>query len=185
VDPNPLSDGLAFLTKPVWPTAVFWALLLGSCVVAIRAWAVQPYDRSGKAIGIWLLRLTVGIMWWQQSLWKLPPNFDMLLYWMRQIVAHSWVPLQRMLVSQYVIPQIRIAGLAVYGLEVLIGAFFMLGAFTRLGAVLGLVLALNLWVGLYSAPGQWPWTFGYLIVIQALFVVDPPGRCLGLETPDR
>ena len=46
-------------------------------------------------------------------------------------------------------------------------------------------MALNLWLGLYSAPGEWPWTYGFLIIIQALFVLDPPGRCLGLEARHR
>jgi hypothetical protein len=34
---------------------------------------------------------------------------------------------------------------------------------------------------LYSAPGEWPWTYTFLIVIQALFVLDPPGRSLGVD----
>ena len=36
-------------------------------------------------------------------------------------------------------------------------------------------MGLNLWLGLYSAPGEWPWTYMFLIIIQALFIIDPPG----------
>jgi uncharacterized membrane protein YphA (DoxX/SURF4 family) len=82
-----------------------------------------------------------------------------------------------------VLPNISVFGPLLSLLEVLIGVSLMLGIFTRVFAGLGLLLALNLWVGLYSAPNEWPWTYGYLIVIQALFVIDPPGRCLGLEKP--
>ena len=39
--------------------------------------------------GIWLLRLIVGSMWRQQSLWKIPPNYDGLIYWMKQMVDHA------------------------------------------------------------------------------------------------
>jgi hypothetical protein len=42
-------------------------------------------------------------------------------------------------------------------------------------------MAANLWLGLYSAPGEWPWTYMFLVILMALFVVDPPGRSLGLD----
>ena len=42
-------------------------------------------------------------------------------------------------------------------------------------------MGLNLWLGLYSAPGEWPWTYMFLLIIQALFVIDPPGRVLGAD----
>jgi hypothetical protein len=42
-------------------------------------------------------------------------------------------------------------------------------------------MAVNLWLGLYSAPGEWPWTYFYLIVIQIGFVIDPPGTSLGAD----
>jgi uncharacterized membrane protein YphA (DoxX/SURF4 family) len=182
-EPSPVGDLLVFLTNPIWPTAVFWVLLLASCGIALSAWRRQPAQRSVRSVAIWLLRVIVGTMWWQQSLWKIPPNFDGLLYWMKQIVAHSSVPLQGTIFDRLVVPQIGVFGPLVYGAEVLIGVSFLLGAFTRVFAALGLLMTLNLWIGLYSAPNEWPWTYGYLIVIQALFVVDPPGRRLGLEQP--
>ena len=49
------------------------------------------------------------------------------------------------------------------------------------GALAGLGMAVNLWLGLYSAPGEWPWTYFFLVVIQLLFLVDPPGRSLGVD----
>jgi len=57
----------------------------------------------------------------------------------------------------------------------------MLGLLTRLGAILGALMAINLWLGLYSAPNEWPWTYGFLILIQLVFVLDPPGRSLGVD----
>ncbi len=43
-------------------------------------------------------------------------------------------------------------------------------------------MAINLWLGLYNAPGEWPWTYMSLVVIQLLYVLDPPGRSLGVDT---
>ena len=40
--PNPAYDVLGFLTKPAWPTALFWLLLIGSCVIAAIVIMRQP-----------------------------------------------------------------------------------------------------------------------------------------------
>jgi uncharacterized membrane protein YphA (DoxX/SURF4 family) len=179
--PNPLQDALAFLTQPRVPTVVVWLLLVGSFAIAVAALRVDPAQRTVRHVAIWLLRLIVGIMWWQQSLWKIPPNYDGLIYWMKQMVDHSSIQLQGQLVRDIVLPNIVLFGPLVYGIEVFIGASLMLGLLTRIGAGLGALMALNLWLGLYSAPGEWPWTYGFLVVIQLLFVFDPLGRSLGAD----
>ena len=179
--PNPARDALDFLTKPVWPTGVFWLLLIASVLIAWAVWRRIPEQRTARHGAIWLLRLIVGVMWWQQSLWKIPPNYDGLIYWMKQMVAHAAIPLQGQAVEAIVLPHITLFAPAVYLAEVAIGVSLMLGLFSRLGAVLGLLMGLNLWLGLYSAPGEWPWTYFFLIVIQLMFVIDPPGRSLGAD----
>lgn len=179
--PNPIHDLGEFLTKPGWPTAVYWLLLLGSIAVAVAVWRGEPQQRSARHLGIWVLRLLVGGLWWQQSLWKIPPNYDGLVYWMKQMVDHATTMLQSTLVRDVIVPDIGVFGPLVYLAEVAIGVSLMLGLLTRLGALLGLLMALNLWLGLYSAPGEWPWTYFFLIVIQGLFAIDPPGRSLGAD----
>ena len=52
---------------------------------------------------------------------------------------------------------------------------------TRLGAALGALMAVNLWLGLYNAPGEWPWTYMFLVVLQLIFLINPPGRSLGID----
>jgi len=42
-------------------------------------------------------------------------------------------------------------------------------------------MAINLWLGLYSAPNEWPWTYGFLVIIQSHYILDPPGRSLGVD----
>jgi uncharacterized membrane protein YphA (DoxX/SURF4 family) len=179
--PNPAYDVLGFLTKPGWPTAPFWLLLIGSCVIAAIVIRRQPGQRTVRDVAIWLLRFTVGVMWWQQSLWKIPPNYDGLIYWMKQMVDHAAIPLQSELVARVVLPNIAVFAPLVYLTEVGIGISLMLGLCSRLGALAGVGMAVNLWLGLYSAPGEWPWTYFFLVVIQLLFLVDPPGRSLGVD----
>jgi uncharacterized membrane protein YphA (DoxX/SURF4 family) len=179
--PNPLADAIHFLSQPGWFTPVIWLLLLGAIAIAVVAWREDPAQRTARNAGVWLLRVLTGVMWWQQTLWKIPPNFDGLQYWMEQEVAHASIALQGQLVGSIVLPNIHVFGPLVYAIELAIGVSLLLGLFSRAGAVLGALMALNLWLGLYSAPNEWPWTYMFLIIIQALFIIDPPGRCLGVD----
>ena len=180
--PNPLKDFLTFMTTAGWPTPVFWVLLIASVAIAAIAWRKDPAQRSARHVGIWLLRLLVGGMWWQQSLWKIPPNYDGLVYWMTELSKHAAVPLHGDLVARLLLPNIVVFGPFVYLMEVAIGVSLMLGLLSRAGAIVGLLMGFNLWLGLYSAPGEWPWTYTFLIIVQALFAIDPPGRSLGADT---
>ena len=46
---------------------------------------------------------------------------------------------------------------------------------------IGALQILNLWLGLYSAPYEWPWTYFFLLVLQLMFAVHCYGRVLGLD----
>jgi uncharacterized membrane protein YphA (DoxX/SURF4 family) len=179
--PNPLHDAVQFLTQPAWFTPVFWLLLLASIVVAALAWRRDPARRTARTVGIWGLRMLMGTMWWQQTLWKIPPNFDGLRYWMGQEAEHAAIALQGALVRDVVLPNLSLFGPLVYLVELSIAVSLLLGLLSRAGALLGLLMGLNLWLGLYSAPGEWPWTYMFLVMIQAWFVIEPPGRTLGID----
>ena len=179
--PNPLNDALQFLTQPAWFTVVFWLLLLLSIAIAIVAWRREPAQRTTRHLCVWVLRVLMGTMWWQQTLWKIPPNFSGLKYWMEQEADHAAIVLQGELVRMIVLPHLSLFGPLVYLVELAIGVTLLLGLCSRAGALLGLLMGLNLWLGLYSAQGEWPWTYMFLIIIQAIFVIDPPGRSLGAD----
>jgi uncharacterized membrane protein YphA (DoxX/SURF4 family) len=179
--PNPLGDAIHFLAQSGWFTPVFWLLLLASIIIAVQAWRHDPQQRIPRQLGIWALRVLMGCMWWQQTLWKIPPNFDGLKYWMQQEADHAAIALQGALVRDIVLPNLTVFGPLVYLVELTIGVSLLLGLLSRAGALLGLLMGLNLWLGLYSAEGEWPWTYMFLVMIQALFVIDPPGRALGID----
>ena len=180
--PNPLFDAVSFLLKPEWTTAVFWLLLLGSAAAAFYSWRRDPAQRSIQHVGIGVLRVIVGCMWWQQSLWKIPPHYDWgLIHRMEEMVKHASTQLQSDLVHDLVLPNIAIFGPLVYAIEVAIAVSLILGLATRLGAALGALMAINLWLGLYDAPGEWPWTYMFLVVLQVIYLIDPPGRSLGVD----
>jgi uncharacterized membrane protein YphA (DoxX/SURF4 family) len=179
--PNPLNDAVQFLTQPGWFAWVFWLLLLASAVIGSAVWRRDPMQRTPRSVAIWVLRVLMGTMWWQQSLWKIPPNFDGLHYWVQQESEHAAIALQGELVGDILLPNLAVFGPLIYLMEVAIGVSLVLGLLSRAGGLLGLLMGLNLWLGLYSAPGEWPWTYMFLVMIQALFVIDPPGRVLGAD----
>jgi hypothetical protein len=69
----------------------------------------------------------------------------------------------------------------VFLVEVIISATLLLGLWSRFGSLLGLAMGINLSLGLYRSPGEWPWTYVFLIVVMGLFVSDLPRRSLGLD----
>ena len=185
---NPISDALDFLTQGEWTSYVFALLALASVVIAaVNLWR-DPTQRSVLHLWNWLARFFIGGLWWQQSLWKLPPTYTDnpdgsggLRYWMGEMVKWASTGLQRHFVKEVVLPHFYFFAPQVYFSEVLIAVTLILGLFSRLGAFIGTLMAINLWLGLYRSPAEWPWTYFFLIVVQIMLLVQRPGRSLGLD----
>jgi uncharacterized membrane protein YphA (DoxX/SURF4 family) len=191
MNPNPVADVIAFLTGPKWTTAVFWLLIIASATIAGWVRASIPEQRHSTHAVQWIVRFLIGAMWWQQSLWKLPPYYTDqpnspfgstgLAYWMGLMGKHAAIPLQADFVNHIVLPHFYLFAPMVYAAEVLTGVSLMLGLFVRLFGIIGALQILNLWLGLYSAPGEWPWNYFFLLVLQVMFALHCYGRSLGLD----
>ena len=72
---NPISDTVQFMLQPAWTTAIFWLLVLGSIAVAVHVYRTMPAQGTIEHVGNRVFRLLIGCMWWQQTLWKLPPFY--------------------------------------------------------------------------------------------------------------
>ncbi len=190
---NPISDVAQFLLQPGWTTAVFWLLLLGSIAIAVHVYRTMPSQRTIEHVGNWVFRLLIGCMWWQQTLWKLPPFYTDhpeqpfgqtgLAYWMTVMGRSAAIPLQSDLVNNIVLPHFYLFAPIVYAAEVLTAVSLILGIFVRFWGLIGALQILNLWLGLYNAEGEWPWTYFFLLVIQLIFALHHYGRSLGLDAP--
>jgi uncharacterized membrane protein YphA (DoxX/SURF4 family) len=185
---NPFSDALDFLTQGEWTSYVFALLALASVVLAaVNLWR-DASQRSFLHAWNWLARFCIGGLWWQQSLWKIPPTYTDnpdgsggLRYWMDEMVKWACTGLQRHFVKDVVLPHFYFFAPQVYFSEVLIAVTLILGLFSRLGAFIGALMAANLWLGLYRSSAEWPWTYFFLLVIQIMLLVQRPGRSLGLD----
>ena len=188
---NPLSDVVDFLQQPGWTTVVFWVLLLASVVIAIYAFTTIREQRRAVHIWNWGFRLLIGCMWWQQTLWKLPPYYTDhpdqpfgatgLAYWMGVEGKSAAIPQQADFVNNIVLPHFYLFAPVVYSLEVLTAVSLILGIFIRFWGLIGALQILNLWLGLYNAEGEWPWTYFFLLVLMLVFAVHRYGRSLGLD----
>ncbi|HEY3910951.1 MAG TPA: hypothetical protein VGM07_13815 [Stellaceae bacterium] len=191
MNPNPVSDVVHFLTQPGWTTAVFWLLLVASIVIAGYAWRTIPSQRSATRVFGWICRFLIGAMWWQQTLWKLPPYYTLtpnkpfgqtgLAYWMGLMGKHAAIPFQADFVNHVVLPHFYVFAPIVYSLEVLTAVSLILGLFVPFWGLIGAAQIANLWLGLYSAPTEWPWTYFFLLVLMLIFAVHRYGRALGLD----
>ena len=188
---DPISDVIDFLLQPGWTTVIFWVLVLGSIAIAVYVYRTLPGQRSIEHVGNWVFRLLIGCMWWQQTLWKLPPFYTDhpdqpfgatgLAYWMGVMGKSAAIPLQADFVNNIVLPHFYVFAPIVYVLETLTAVSLMLGIFVRLWGLIGALQILNLWLGLYNAEGEWPWTYFFLLVLQLIFALHRYGRSLGLD----
>ena len=190
---NPFTDVWHFLTATTSDylhqgssryliVALFWALLLGSIVIAVRNWREDPAQRTSRHLGIWVARVLIGCLWFQGMLWKLPlPVSDGLQYWTEQESTSAAFEFHRTFMKDIVLPHMTIFGPIVFLAELVFAGSMILGLAVRLVGVLALAYTLQLWLGLYANPSEWPWTYMFLALLTFMFVVEPAGRSLGLD----
>ncbi len=186
---NPFFDTFEFLVSGGWPILLFWLLLLGGAAAAVYNFVIDSKLHTAKDISMCIARITVGGMWWQQTLGKVPPYYtDLpgvqdsgLRHLMIEMVNNASFSIQSRFVQETVLPHFSVFAPLVYGIEVFIAVSLILGLFTRLGGALGALMAVNLWLGLYRSSYECPWTYFFLILLQVTFTVFQAGRSLGLE----
>ena len=132
---NPFTDTLGFLMRAAWPIYIFWVLLVGSIGIALFNLASDPEQRTLRHGWMWVMRLCIGGLWWQQTLWKLPPTYTDnpdgvsggLHYWVGEMVQHAAFGWQGAFVAQVVQPNFYIFAPQVYAAEVVIAISLLLG----------------------------------------------------------
>ena len=83
--------------------------------------------------------------------------------------------------SSNVIPNLTLFDWKIFLTELLVGLSLLTGTLTRLGALIGLLMAVNLGIGLLEVPGEWPWSYVMLVMWQAAFVLAGAGRVFGVD----
>lgn len=131
-------------------------------------------------------RMLIGILWLFSLRWKLPPNFApaagrSLLEWLQLEVDHAAFGFYGDFVSSVVIPNFTLFAWLIFLAELLVGLSLLTGTLTRLGGLAGLLMSINLGIGLLEVPGEWPWSYVMMAMWHGTFVVAGAGRVLGVD----
>jgi len=190
---NPFTDIWHFLTATTgdylrlggWRYLIlvfFWVLFLAGLAIALQNWREDSEQRSGRHLGILLVRVLIGCLWFQGMLWKLPlPVSDGLQYWTEQESTSAAFEFHRTFMKDVVLPHMTIFGPIVFLAELVFAGSMMLGLAVRFVGVLAIAYTLQLWLGLYGNPSEWPWTYMCLALLTFMLVLDAAGRSLGLD----
>lgn len=136
---------------------------------------------------IGLIRIFYGVLWWQQSKWKVPADdFGRrsgggLWYWVQQEIQHPTLNAYRDFLVNVMIPNWTFFGWMTLLTESFIGATLILGLATRLGSVVAIGMALNITVGILSVPHEWVWTYVMLVALPVIFLFTGAGRSFGVD----
>lgn len=134
-----------------------------------------------------LSRILIGILWLFSLRWKLPPDFAPasgrgLIDWLMLEVQHPAFGFYANFVESVVIPNFTLFAWAIFLSEALVGISLLTGTMVRLGGLVGLLMSINLGIGLLEVPGEWPWSYVMMAMWHGTFVVTAAGRLWGIDS---
>jgi thiosulfate dehydrogenase [quinone] large subunit len=143
---------------------------------------IRPVTLSERSLLLLaLVRIFVGLLWFQQLFWKLPPDFAGLHRYIVEEGKYTFLPGYAFVIQHVFLPNFRLLGAFTWTAELVVALCLLYGLFTRFGAILATVLAIQLYIGLAYAPGEWYWTYGMLVLLGLALVALPAGRRLGAD----
>jgi thiosulfate dehydrogenase (quinone) large subunit len=128
-----------------------------------------------------LVRMFVGYLWFQQLFWKMPPSFAGLRPYVVEEAKYTILPGYSFILQHVFLPNFLLLGAATWTAELAVAFSLLFGLLSRFGALLATLLALQLYVGLAYAPGEWYWTYGMLVLLGIVLAAVPAGRRLGID----
>ncbi len=194
--------GLVFLVdnalrgKPALDLGGLLAMLGSAALIAqvvIPRAGVAVHHRTQDTI-LGLLRVMLAALWFTQLLWKLPWNnygcppgslvpaagTSGLCDWIGREIANPRWPVYKSFLEGFVAPNLGWMAFLIVAGEASVTFSLMFGLFTRLGALIGVLMGINLFIGLTAVPHEWDWTYLMLPALNAVFIVVG-GRFMGLD----
>ncbi len=137
-------------------------------------------DHFSPTWPISLARMLLGVLWLGTLRWKLPPDFDGgsergLREWLELMVEHAAFSSYGVFIESVVIPNFLFFAWVLFLTELFVGLGLLLGIATRGAALVGLILSLNLLVGLLEVPGEWPWSYILMAMWHGTILVSGAG----------
>src|SRR5690242_8134595 len=147
---NPFMDAWLFLTGDTGEhrasgigtllTVLFLALIAASVWIALRNWRRDPAQRTKEHVATWFMRVMIGVMFFQGSIWKLPlPDAGGFGAALRPIAEYAAFDFHRWIAANVFIPLIRVLDPIVYFTELFLAVSFILGFFVRPMSIIGMI----------------------------------------------
>src|SRR5437867_7496132 len=105
-----------------------------------------------------LVRILYGVLWWQQSKWKVPSDgFGRrsgggLWYWVHQEIQYPTLTAYRDFLQNVMIPHWTFFGWMTLITETFIAVTLIFGLGTRLGSLVAIGMAANITIGILNVP---------------------------------
>jgi hypothetical protein len=144
-----------------------------------------PQAKSGQ-IALTGLRLLAGLMWLENVVWKVPPDFGErtrggLYFWTTRAVEFPvWKPYS-WLVEHLVLPNFTLFGWGVFVIESALVVLLLTGTAVRLAALLGVAQSIAIGLSVAEAPNEWPWAYAMMIGIHAVLVFAPSAQYAAVD----
>ena len=145
----------------------------------------SPQAKSGQ-IALTGLRLLAGLMWVENVVWKVPPDFGQrtrggLYFWTTRAVEFPvWKPYS-WLVEHLVLPNFTLFGWGVFVVESALAVLLLTGTAVRLAALLGVAQSIAIGLSVAEAPNEWPWAYAMMIGIHAVLVFAPSAQYAAVD----
>ena len=189
---NPFVDAWMFVTGDTgehrasgvgWLlVALFLALVAASVWIAWINWRQDAAQRTKEHVATWFMRVMIGVMFYQGSIWKLPfPVSGGFEGATRPIAEYAAFEFHRWIAKNIFLQILPVLDPLVFLTELSFAICYILGFLVRPAAVVGMLFVTHLWLGLYRQPEEWPWLYVFLIFVQGFFFVTNAGRSLGLD----
>jgi uncharacterized membrane protein YphA (DoxX/SURF4 family) len=163
-------------------TALFLALLAASIWIAWANWRQDATQRTKENVATWFMRVMIGVMFYQGSIWKLPfPVAGGFEAATRPIAEYAAFEFHQWIAKNIFLQILPVLDPLVYFTELSFAVCFILGFLVRPVSVIGMLFVAQLWLGLYRQPEEWPWLYVFLIFVQGFFFVTDAGKSLGLD----
>ena len=144
-----------------------------------------PQAKSGQ-IALTGLRLLAGLMWLENVVWKVPPDFGErtrggLYFWTTRAVEFPvWKPYSWLL-EHLVLPNFTLFGWGVFVIESALVVLLLTGTAVRLAALLGVAQSIAIGLSVAEAPNEWPWAYAMMIGIHAVLVFAPSAQYAAVD----
>lgn len=150
----------------------------------IEAIKTTARDAGFTGTGMAVIRILTGYLWYTQLSWKVPwtkAGSNALHAYIVTESKYASIAPYRGFVAHVILPHFTFIAYVAYFTEMALAISLILGLLTRLGGLIGTLWAAQLYIGLSIAPGEWYWTYGMLVLLNAVSWVGATGRWWGVD----